>query len=92
MDLLQEHRNIVDEIKEYIKIQLKERYKDVKFNDDSDFPLLCFSIKDILFDLLLLNNFINIGYYYDDFRCGDDRLETFEELFKYIDDIINEGD
>lgn len=90
MDLLQEHRNIVDEIKEYIKIQLKERYKDVKFNDDSVFPLLCFSIKDILFDLLLLNNFINIDYY-DDFRCGDDRLETFEELFKYIDDIINEG-
>lgn len=29
---------------------------------------------------------------YDDFRCGDDRLETFEELFKYIDDVISEGD
>ena len=90
MDLLQEYKNIVDKIKEHIKTELEKRYKDIKFDDDS-FYLLSFSIKDIIFDLLLLNNFIDI-HYYDDFRCGDDRLETFDELFKYIDDVISEGD
>lgn len=89
MDLLQDYKNIVDKIKEHIKTELEKRYKDIKFDDDS-FYLLSFSIKDIIFDLLLLNNFIDI-HYYDDFRCGDDRLETFEELFKYIDDVISEG-
>lgn len=90
MDLLQDYRNIVDKIKEYIKTELEKRYDDIKFDDDR-FCLLSFSIKDIFFDLLLLNNFIDI-HYYDDFRCGDDRLETFDELFKYIDDVISEGD
>lgn len=90
MDLLQDYKNIADKIKEHIKAELEKRYKDIKFDDDS-FYLLSFSIKDIIFDLLLLNNFIDI-HYYDDFRCGDDRLETFDELFKYIDDVINEED
>lgn len=89
MDLLQDYRNIVDKIKEHIKTELEKRYKDIRFDDDSNFHFLCFSIKDILFDLLLLNNFIDI-HYYADFRCGDDKLETFEELFKYIDDVISE--
>lgn len=88
MDLLQEYKNISDKVKEYIKAELEKRYKDIKF-DDNSFYLLSFSIKDILFDLLLVYNFIHIVYY-DDFRCGDDRLETFEELFKYIDDVISE--
>ena len=88
MDLLQEYKNILDKVKEYIKAELEKRYKDIKFDDDS-FYLLSFSIKDIIFGLLLLNNFIDI-HYYDDFRCGDDRLETFKELFKYIDDVISE--
>lgn len=90
MDLLQEYRNISDKIKEHIKTELEKRYKDIKLDDDS-FYLLSFSIKDIIFQMLLINDFINI-HYYDDFRCGDDRLETFEELFKYIDDVISEGD
>ena len=88
MDLLQDYKNIADKIKEYIKTELEKRYDDIKFDDDS-FYLLSFSIKDIIFDLLLINNFIDI-HYCDDFRCGDDRLETFEELFKYIDDVISE--
>lgn len=88
MDLLQDYKNIVDKIKEHIKTELEKRYEDIKYDDDS-FSLLSFSIKDIIFDLLLLNNFINIDYYAE-FGCGDDRLETFEELFKYIDDVISE--
>ena len=88
MNLLQDYRNISDKIKEYIKTELEKRYDDLKFNDDCDISLLRFSIKEIVFDLLVLYNFIHISYY-DDFRCGDDRLETFEELFKYIDDVIS---
>lgn len=89
VDLMEDYRNIVDKIKEHIKTELEKRYKDIKFDDVSNFHFLCFSIKDIVFDLLLLNNFIDI-HYYDDFRCGDNKLETFEELFKYIDDVISE--
>lgn len=91
MNLLQDYRNIVDKIKEHIKTELEKRYKDIKFDDDCDVNLLRFSIKEIIFDLLVLYNFIDI-HYYDDFRCGDDKLETFDELFKYIDDVISEED
>ncbi len=91
MDLLQDYKNISDKIKEYIKTELEKRYDDIKFDDDCDVSLLRFSIKEIVFDLLVLYNFIHIGYF-DDFRCSNDRLETFDELFKYIDDVISEED
>lgn len=93
MDLLEDYKNIVDKIKEYIKTELEERYKDVKFNNDET-SLLCFNIGCWYFEIDITNNDFRIEYINEiaidnsDF----DYLETFEELFKYIDDVISEED
>ena len=76
MDLLQDYKNIVDKIKEHIKTELEKRYDDLKFNDD-DTSLLCFNRIDYFNEIVRDNS---------DF----DYLESFEELFKYIDDVISE--
>lgn len=87
MNLLQDYRNIVEKIKEYIISELEKRY-DVKFADD-DKNLLTFTISNYLFELTLENKLIYILYITvnaNDYTV----LETFDDLFKYIDDVINE--
>ena len=92
MDLLQEYKNIVDKIKEYIKTELEKRYKDINFYDD-DSSLLCFNIGCWYFEIDITNNDFRIEYRNEIVRDNSDfdYLETFEELFKYIDDVISEG-
>ena len=91
MDLLQEYKNIVDKIKEHIKTELEKRYKDIKFDDD-DSCLLCFNIGCWHFVIDVVNNYFRIDYVNEIVRDNSDfdYLETFEELFKYIDDVISE--
>ena len=92
MELLQDYRNIIGKIKEHIKTELKKRYKDVKFNDD-DSSLLCFNIGCWRFEIDITNNDFRIEYSNEIVRDNSDfdYLETFEELFNYIDDVISEG-
>lgn len=87
MDLLQDYRNIVEKIKEYIKTELEKRY-DVKFEDDIK-NLLTFTINNYLFELTLENQLIYISYL--TVNANDyEVLETFEDIYKYIDDVIND--
>ena len=92
MDLLQDYKNIVDKIKEHIKTELEKRYKDIKYDDDTS--LLCFNIGCWNFEIDITNNNFRIGYFNEIVRDNSDfdYLETFEELFKYIDDVISEED
>lgn len=92
MGLLQDYKNIVDKIKEHIKTELEKRYKDIKFDDDS-FCLLSFSIGFWDFEIDLRNNYLIISSDNQIIADNDENaeLETFEELFKYIDDVISEG-
>jgi hypothetical protein len=92
MDLLQDYKNIVDKIKEHIKTELEKRYDDLKFNDD-DTSLLCFNIGCWYFVIDIINNEFRIDYFNEIVRDNSDfdYLESFEELFKYIDDLISEG-
>lgn len=92
MSLLQDYKNISDKIKEYIKTELEKRYKDVKFDDDNT-SLLCFNIGCWRFEIDITNNYFKIDYVNEIVRDNwdTDYLETFEELFKYIDDVISEG-
>lgn len=91
MDLLQDYRKIVDKIKEHIKTELEKRYKDIKF-DDYDFCLLSFSIGVWNFEIDLRNGYLIISSDNQIIADNDENaeLETFEELFKYIDDVISE--
>lgn len=91
MDLLQDYKNIVDKIKEHIKTELEKRYDDLKFNDD-DTSLLCFNIGCWYFVIDIINNEFRIDYFNEIVRDNSDfdYLESFEELFKYIDDVISE--
>lgn len=92
MDLMLEYKNIVDKIKEHIKTELEKRYDDVKFDDD-DSSLLCFNIGCWYFEIDITNNDFRIEYRNEIVRDNSDfdYLETFEELFQYIDDVISEG-
>lgn len=92
MDLLEDYKNIVDKIKEHIKTELEKRYDDLKFNND-DAPLLCFNIGCWYFEIDITNKDFIIMYNNEIVRdnSGFNYLETFEELFKYIDDVISEG-
>lgn len=91
MDLLQDYKNIVDKIKEHIKTELEKRYGDIKPDAYDNYFLACI-IKDYLFEFSLENKLIYISYltvgnkYANDCNC----VETFDELFKYIDDVISE--
>lgn len=88
MDLLQDYKKIVDKIKEHIKTELEKRYEDISFNNDF---LLNFNIKNYVFVLFLSDGFISIGYEHKFFETHDNKkVETFDELFKYIDDVISE--
>lgn len=90
MNLLQNYKKIVDKIKEHIKTELEKRYKDIRFDNVSDFHFLCFSIKEISFELSLENKIICISFYIDEYNNDLKCIETFEEVFKYIDDVISE--
>ena len=88
MDLLQDYKNIVDKIKEHIKTELEKRYEDIRF-DDVNYCLLFFIIKNnYVFELDLKNYLLHIYEYRGSYEAY---LETFDELFKYIDDVISEG-
>lgn len=91
MSLLQQHTNITGQIKEHIKTELEKRYDDLKFNDD-DTSLLCFNIGCWYFVIDIINNEFRIDYFNEIVRDNSDfdYLESFEELFKYIDDVISE--
>ena len=93
MDLLQEYKNIVYKIKEYIKTELEKRYEDIKFGYDYETSLLCFNIGCWRFEIDITNNYFRIEYINEIVRDNwdSDYLETFEEIFKYIDDVISEG-
>ena len=85
MDLLQDYKNIVDKIKEHIKTELEKRYEDIKFDDDN-YYLLKFTIKGVRFFTVLHTDHINIFSDTEDVE----NINTFESLFKYIDDVISE--
>lgn len=85
MDLMLEYKNIVDKIKEHIKTELEKRYKDIKFDDDN-YYLLKFTIKGVRFFTVLHTDHINIFSDTEDVE----NINTFESLFKYIDDVISE--
>ena len=93
MDLLQDYKKIIDKIKDYIITELKKRYWDIEIIDNDDEFLLCFRIDIWDFEINLINNYISIiantnnTCFEEDHY--DNKLEDFEELFKYIDDIIN---
>lgn len=93
MDLLQDYKNIIEKIKEYIKTELEKRYKDVEYDDDDETSLLCFNIGCWNFVIDVVNNYFRIHYFNEIVRDNwdSDYLETFEELFQYIDDVISEG-
>lgn len=92
--LLQDYKNMAGKIKEYIKTELKERYWDIDIIDDDEF-LLCFRIDIWDFDISLINNYISVEAHANNI-CFEGQyssnLETFDELFKYIDDVISEED
>ena len=92
MNLLEDYKNIIDKIKEYIKTELEERYDDLKFNDDET-SLLCFNIGCWYFEIDITNNNFRIEYVNEIVRDNSDfdYLETFEEIYQYIDDVISEG-
>ena len=92
MDLLQQYKNITGQIRMHIKTELEERYKDVKFDDD-DTCLLCFNIGCWYFEIDITNNDFRIEYFNEIVRDNSDfdYLATFEEIYKYIDDVISEG-
>ena len=91
MDLLQDYKNISDKIKEYIKTELEKRYDDIKFDDDET-SLLCFNIGCWRFEIYITNNYFRIDYFNEIVRDNwdTDYLETFDEIYKYIDDVISE--
>lgn len=92
MNLLQDYKNILDKIKEHIKTELEKRYDDIKFDDD-DTSLLSFNIGCWHFEIDITNNDFRIEYFNEIVRDNSDfdYLETFEEIYKYIDDVISEG-
>lgn len=93
MYLLQDYKNIVDKIKGYIKTELEKRYWDIDIIDDDDEFLLCFRIDIWDFEISLINNYISVEANTNN-TCFEgqysSKLETFDELFKYIDDVISE--
>lgn len=95
MDLLQDYRNIVEKIKDYITAELKKRYDDIKFDDNIDNALIICTInKHIYCNVGLVDTLMYIRCHnelvtdYADFE----NVETFNELFKYIDDVVKEDE
>lgn len=86
MDLLQDYKKIVDKIKEHIKTELEKRYKDIDYISQYEHILFSFTIKGILFHLDLDNSFLHI---YWSRQSYEGYLETFEELFNFIDRVIS---
>lgn len=88
-NLLNNYNSCVCKLKENIRRELKAKYDDIKFNDDYN-SLLCFDIGCWNFLIDLVNNHFRIHYFNKMVRYNFDfdYLETFEELFKYIDDVI----
>ena len=93
MELLQDYKNIVYKIKEHIKTELEKRYKDIRFGYDYETSLLCFNIGCWYFEIDITNNYFRIEYSNEIVRDNSDfdYLESFEEIYKYIDDVISEG-
>lgn len=88
--LLQEYKNIVEKIKEYLISELKKRYDDIKIDDNPCYYLLNFVINqnenNYYFDLSLEN-----GDFFIRHHAGESAyVKDFGELFDYIDDEINE--
>lgn len=93
MDLLQAYRNIVDKIKEHIKTELEKRYEDIRFDDDIGNALIVCTINNHIYcNIGLVDKYIYIQCYNELVSDVNDfeNVETFEELFKYIDDVISE--
>ncbi|WP_286033351.1 hypothetical protein [Brachyspira pilosicoli] len=92
MSLLQQHTNITGQIRMHIRTELKEKYDDIEFDDGDETSLLCFDIGCWNFVIDVVNNYFRIEYFNETVRddWNSDYLETFEELFKYIDDVISE--
>ncbi|WP_288550757.1 hypothetical protein [uncultured Brachyspira sp.] len=93
MDLLQDYKNIVDKIKEHIKTELEKRYKDIRFDDDIGNALIVCTINNHIYcNIGLVDKYIYIQCYNELVSDVNDfeNVETFEELFKYIDDVISE--
>lgn len=93
IDLLQDYKNIINKVKDYIITELKKRYWDIEIIDNDDEFLLCFRIDIWDFEINLVNNYISIivntnNICFEEAHY-DNKLEDFDELFKYIDDIIN---
>ena len=85
MELLEEYKNIVEKIKEYLISELKKRY-DIEFDDDRGF-LLNFTIKNYGFEVDLESRYFYIDCYTETWGRY---VETFEELFEFINEIIKE--
>ena len=86
ISLLQQHTNITGQIRMHIKTELEKRYEDIKFDDDN-YYLLKFTINGVKFFTVLHTDHINIFSDTEDVE----NINTFESLFKYIDDVISEG-
>lgn len=84
--ILDEYKKVVDEVKDRIETDLKEKYKDIKFYEDT--MLISCYIKDYLFEISLEDKLIYISFYKNKRNKGSTVVETFEGIFNYIDDII----
>lgn len=85
--ILDEYKKVVDEVKERIETDLKEKFNDVKFNNDNNVLISCY-IKDYLFEISLRDKMIFIAFYKDEHDNGFKCIETFRELLEFIDKVI----
>ena len=92
-NLLNNYRNYASKLKDNIRRELKAKYDNIKFNDDDD-SLLYFNIGSWYFVIAIINDVFRINYFSEIVKHNFDfdYLESFEELFKYIDDVISEED
>ena len=88
-NLLNNYNSLVFKLKDCIRRELKAKYDNIKFNDDG-LSLLCFNIGCLYFVIDIINNQFRINYFNEIVKHNFDfdYLESFEELFKYIDDVI----
>lgn len=88
--ILDEYKKVVDEVKDRIETDLKEKYNDVKFNNDNNVLISCY-IKDYLFEISLRDKMIFITFYKNIKDNGSNCIGTFRELFEFIDKVIYRG-
>lgn len=89
MELLEEYKNILEKIKEYLISEFKKRYDDIEVDDDMGF-LLRFTIKGrYRFELDLESRYFHISCDTELGMLGR-YVETFKELFEFINEIIKE--